>query len=167
MPRSLIIGYGNVDRSDDGVACTVVNTLRRQQGLAALGDEETGLDNLGAEVDSVFLSQLTIELMETLRDYDRVIFVDAHIGAEIVDLCCGPVKPEGAPSILMHHLSPGSLLALVKAIYGKAPAGQLVSVRGYDFDFHRGLSPATEALAQRAVDWIVRSLAACSEEAAG
>jgi hydrogenase maturation protease len=160
MPRSLIIGYGNVHRADDGVAYEVINALRRRQGREPLGEEDTGLEELGAEVDTVFLSQLTPELMETLRNYDHVVFVDAHVYQEIDELHCQSVTPESAPSILLHHLTPGMLLALLKAIYERDLIGHLVSVRGYDFDFHRDLSAKTRDLSGRAVDYIRQWLGA-------
>jgi hydrogenase maturation protease len=160
MLRTLIIGYGNIDRGDDGVAHAVINALRRRQGRDPLDEENTGLEGLGAEVDTVLLSQLTPELVETLRDYDHLLFVDAHIYPGIDDLHCRAVAPEDAPSILIHHFTPGALLALLRALYGKAPIGHLVSVRGHDFDFHRHLSPETRALSERAIDYIERWLCA-------
>lgn len=159
MSRSLVIGYGNVDRADDGVAFAVVNALRRRQGRPPLGEVETGLEALGAEVDTVFLSQLTPELMEMLCDYERIAFVDAHVLPDVEGLHCQAVTPESAPSLLIHHVTPGMLLALVKALYGREPMGCLVSVRGYDFDFHRGFSPRTGALVEAAADRIERWLA--------
>lgn len=158
-PRTLIVGFGNIDRGDDGVAYEVINTLRRRQGREPLDEEDTGLETLGARVDSVFLSQLTPDLMEILSGYDRVAFVDAHVYEDINDLQVVPLLPEYTPSILTHHLTPGMLLALVKAVYGHEPLGRLISIRGYDFDFNRGLSAGTRALAERAVDHLLAWLA--------
>ena len=158
MPRALIIGYGNIDRADDGVAHEVVNALRRLQGRAPLSEEETGLEALGAEVDTVFLSQLTPELVETIRDYDRVVFVDAHVYPEADGLHCRDVGQECNPSIFTHHVTPGMLLGMAKALLGHDPIAHIVSVRGHDFDFHRRLSPLTRKLAKQAVDYICRWL---------
>ncbi|MCE5261903.1 MAG: hydrogenase maturation protease [Deltaproteobacteria bacterium] len=158
MTRTLIIGYGNIDRADDGVAHEVINTLRGRQDLEPLDEENTGLEELGKEVDSIFLSQLTPELMELMCDYDRVVFVDAHISEVTEDLNCTEVLPDYAPSSLTHHLTPGMLLALVRALYGREPVGHLVSIRGHDFGFHRGLSPETHILMGRAVDHLLRWL---------
>ena len=44
--RTLIIGYGNIDRADDGVAYHVINALRRQWGMDILDGETTGLEAL-------------------------------------------------------------------------------------------------------------------------
>ena len=158
MSRTLVIGFGNIDRADDGVAFHVINTLRRRLGQKALSEEDTGLEDLGAPVDSVFLSQLAPELMDTLTEYRQVIFVDAHVYETIEDLHCAPVVPEYAPSTFTHHLTPGALLALLKTLYGIEPAGHLVSIRGYDFDFHRDLSTNTRALVESAADCILQIL---------
>jgi hydrogenase maturation protease len=158
MPRTLVIGFGNIDRADDGVAFQVINALRRRLGQNPLGEEDTGLEELGAPIDSVFLSQLAPELMDTLVEYRQVIFVDAHVYETLEDLHCAPVVPEYAPSTFTHHLTPAALLALLKTLYGAEPVGHLVSIRGYDFDFHRNLSVNTRALVESAADCILEIL---------
>jgi hypothetical protein len=47
------------------------------------------------------------------------------------------------------------LLALLKAICNRVPTAHIISIRGYDFDFHRNLSADTEALVEKAVDHIL------------
>jgi hydrogenase maturation protease len=156
MSRTLIIGFGNIDRADDGVAFSVVNALRRRLGQEPLKEDQTGLEELGAEVDSAFLSQLTPELLETLAGYRQVIFVDAHVYENVDALHCEPVSPEYTPSTFTHHLTPAAFLALLKALYHHEPSGHLVSIRGHDFDFHRDLSAETEALVEPAVEYILQ-----------
>jgi hypothetical protein len=51
------------------------------------------------------------------------------------------------------------LLALLKMLCNVEPAGYLLSIRGYDFDFHRTLSESTEAFVDRAVEKIIQLLA--------
>ncbi len=158
MLRTLVIGFGNIDRADDGVAFFVVNALRRRLGQRALNEDETGLEEMGAEIDSVFLSQLTPELLEPLTGYRQVIFVDAHVHENVDALHGEPVSPEYTPSTFTHHLTPAAFLALFKALYRLEPTGHLVSIRGYDFDFHCRLSAETEALVGQAVEYLLRLL---------
>ncbi len=155
MHRTLVIGYGNVHRADDGVAYHVVNALRQRLGQESLGEDLTGLENLGAETDSILLTQLAPELMDTLVHYDQVIFVDAHVRDDVPDLHCEPVSAAYGPSAFTHHMTPGMLLALLKAIHHREPAGHIVSIRGHDFDFHNSLSPSAQALVGPAVELIV------------
>lgn len=152
--RTLIIGYGNIDRADDGVAYYVINALRRRLGQKILSEDETGLEELGAQTDSIFLSQLIPELLDVLTGYDRAIFVDAHVYENVDDLHCAPILPEYTLPTFSHLLTPAMLLALLKDLYHREPVAHAVSIRGYDFDFHRDLSPATAALVQSAADHI-------------
>jgi hydrogenase maturation protease len=164
MPRSLVIGFGNIDRADDGVAYLIVNALRRRFGKEDLGEGDTGLEDLGRQTDTAFLAQLTPELADIIAGYDRIVFVDAHVDPDMGDLHCGPVQPESASPLFSHHMTPALLLALAGAIHGREPAGYLVSVRGYDFDFRRGLSPRSGMLVEPAVRAILRLLGGVSGE---
>ncbi len=160
QPRTLVIGYGNIDRADDGVAFCVVNALRRRLGQKVLSEENSGLDELGEKVDSIFLVQLAPELMDVLPDYRQVIFVDAHVYEGAENLHCAAVSAQYAPSTFTHHLTPPMLLALLKLLNHPEPSGHLVSIRGYDFDFHRDLSEDTRSLVEPAVDCILRLVSA-------
>lgn len=156
LPRTLVIGYGNIDRADDGVAFRVINALRRCLGQKTLSEDNTGLDELGAEVDSIFLVQLEPEIMDVLADYHQAIFVDAHVYESTDKLHCAPISPAYALSTFTHHMTPAMLLALLKLLHFQGPTGHLVSIRGYDFDFHRDLSADTKALVEPAVEYILR-----------
>ncbi len=155
MPRTLVIGFGNIDRADDGVAYHVISGLRRRLGQGMLHEDETGLEGLGAQIDSIFLVQLAPELMDVMIPYDKIIFVDAHVYENVDSLYCAPVFPEFTPATFTHHLTPAMLLALLKSLHHREPAGHIVSIRGYDFDFHRNLSADTVALVEKAVDHIL------------
>jgi Ni,Fe-hydrogenase maturation factor len=122
-----------------------------------LHEDETGLESLGAQIDSVFLVQLAPELMDVIIPYDKIIFVDAHVYENVDSLYCAPVFPEFTPATFTHHLTPAMLLALLKSLHHREPAGHIVSIRGYDFDFHRSLSTDTEALVEKAVDHILQA----------
>ena len=155
MKRTLVIGFGNLDRADDGVAFYIINALRCELGENPLPESETGLEDLGRPVDTAFIGQLTPEMIDVLEGYDRVIFVDAHVDPGVDDLYCTAVSPDEAGLTFTHHMSPPTLLAFFEALHGHAPEGYLVSIRGYDFDFHRDLSPATAALIALAVKKIM------------
>jgi hydrogenase maturation protease len=159
MPRTLIIGYGNVDRADDGIAFHVLNALRHRLGQPPLDEDSLGLEALGTGHDSLFVTQLAPELMDTAAHYEQVIFVDAHVRDDVPALHCAPVAPEYTASPFTHHMTPGTFLALLKLLYDRAPLGHIVSIRGHDFDFHRVLSAAAESLAGPAVEHILQLVA--------
>jgi len=146
MNRTIIIGYGNIDRSDDGLAYEVVNLVRIKLGQEILEEGDTGLEKLGHPIDSVFLPQLVPEMMELLKDYERIIFVDAHAGDDLEDLNCARLTPQYVSSTFTHHMTPEALLAFLKTLYRHEPEAYLVSVRAHDFDFKRAFSPETQVL---------------------
>jgi hydrogenase maturation protease len=150
--HTLVIGYGNLDRQDDGVAYHVVNALRRRLGQDALGEDETGLEALGAQVDSVFVTQLGTDLLQVAAGYGMVIFVDAHVRTDVKALHWEPVRPEYASATFTHHMTPALFLALLQALHHHQAEGHIVSIRGQSFDFGRSLTAAAEAWVQPAVD---------------
>jgi Ni,Fe-hydrogenase maturation factor len=177
--RTLVIGYGNPGRADDGVAYHVVNALRVRLGQRAQTEHgpcgggteyqprqtdggteyQTGLDDLGAATDSILLTQLVPELVDTLRDYDQVIFVDAHVQEHAPDLQSTSVTATGTGSVFAHHMTPSVLLSLLKALYHREPLGHVVAIRGHDWSFRDGLSAPTAALVLPAVEAILRLVA--------
>ena len=159
MVRTLILGYGNPDRGDDGVAYEVIDALRRRLGQEKLAPDETGLERLGNPVDSIRILQLAPELLEVAADYDRLIFVDAHVRPDAGDVHWTPLQPEYATATFTHHLLPATFLALLQVLHHREPEGFTLSIRGHSFDFHRGLSDATRAWVEPAVDQILSLLA--------
>ena len=153
---TIAIGYGNIDRADDGVARAVINELRRQQGRRLLEEGDTGLDDLNGESDSIFIPQLVPEILETLAGYRRIVFIDAHVGTEMEELSCLPVSPEYTASSFTHHLTPSAFLAFLKALYQSEPEAYLVSIRGYDFDFTQTLSAKVQALVRPAAEAVLK-----------
>jgi hydrogenase maturation protease len=141
VDRTLVLGFGNIYRRDDGVAYAVLNALRERLGRPPLGIDDDGFDDLGDRVDTVLLHQLVPELAEVAAPYEQLIFVDAHVSA-IEE----PVRQEEHPC---------TLLALIEQMRGSAPRGVLISVRGHDFDFGEGLSEGTAALVPEAVERIL------------
>ncbi len=167
MPRALVVGYGNLDRGDDGVAYHIINGLRRALGQPALDEDEDGLEELGQQIDSVFLTQLGPELVDFLVSYAQIIFVDAHVLCDVDGLYCSPVVPKFTYSAFTHHMTPATLLALLSALYHLDTTAYLVSARGHRFEFERYLSEETQALVEPAVARICQLLTALGEPANG
>jgi hydrogenase maturation protease len=157
MPQTLVIGFGNLDRGDDGVAFDVVNRLRRQLGLRPLEADETGLDDRSGDTGAVFVRQLVPELALDVGGCKRLVFVDAHVAAEPRAIVCVAVRPEARlSSPLSHTLPVEGFLWLVQAAAGRAPESFLVSLRGHCFEPGRGLSPAAAALVEQAAATVWR-----------
>ncbi len=155
MARTLILGYGNVDRQDDGVAWHILAALAARFGGATPATPEADLAANDPRIVLQFVLQLTPELAETLAQYARVCFVDAHTGNVPRAVNVMPVASGLQTAPFTHHLTPQTLLAFAQSLYGVTPHAILVSVRGYEFGFARELSARTAVLVAPAVEQIV------------
>ncbi len=156
--RSLIVGYGNADRQDDGVAWHVLTGIARGLGRPVPAAPEDGFFPEGEEIDLWYVLQLAPEMSEDFAQYERICFVDAHTGNIEQEILLQPVEASPASSAFTHHLTPAACLALTQAIYGKMPEAKLLSIRGFQFGFSRELSPETAALVEQAVEMLRRWL---------
>lgn len=158
--RIIVIGYGNPDRQDDGVAWHILTRLAAHYNIPIPDSPYEGLDVSGQAVDLYFDLQLVPELAERVSAYSAVVFVDAHTGRVPEEIHLEELVPNYQASPLTHHLTPSSLLDLAKTAYDAAPQALLVSVRGYEFKFVTTLSDCTAALVdpavERIVDWITQ-----------
>ena len=153
-PNTLIIGFGNPDRQDDGVAWHILAMLAKKLGRPIPSMDEGFFPN-GENPDLLFVLQLTPELADTISAYQRVCFIDAHTGNVPEDVNMVEVKAEYQRSPFTHHMTANTCLSLVQTIYGRNPQAILVSVRGYEFSFSHELSPATLQLSKQAVERIM------------
>jgi hydrogenase maturation protease len=156
LKRTLVVGFGNLYRRDDGVGPAVVNALRARQGRPPIDPEDDGFDDLGQPLDSVILHQLVPELAETAAGYDLIVFVDAHVGSWPEALHIEHLEACYKAPLVSHHIHPCTILQLAQTLTGAArPAGVVLSIRGYDFDFGEGLSAETAAGVPQAVAHIL------------
>ena len=147
--KTLVVGYGNPDREDDGVAWFILRGLASRLGRD-VSELEYQIDPVGPPPHLAFMLQLLPELAETMAGYDHVCFLDAHTGAFDQEIRFEEVQKDSQPSSFTHHLAPADCLAMAATLYGRAPRTVFLSVRGYSFGFGQSLSSRTESLAQRA-----------------
>ena len=157
MKKFLIIGYGNPDREDDGVAWHILRALTIRLGLNSPESYEDEFPQ-SPQIEFAFYLQLTPELAEDISLYPYVCFVDAHTGNIPEPVRLVAVESEFQNSPFTHHLTPQSLMSMCETIYGKRPDAALLSVLGHRFLFTRELSQETSTLVPGAVqliwDWI-------------
>lgn len=152
MSRTLIVGYGNADRQDDGAAWHILAGIAERLGRPVPNLPEDGFYPEGEATDLWFVLQLAPEMAEDFAAYDRICFVDAHTGSIPDEILLRPVGGSPAASAFTHHMTPAACLALTNTIYKREPEAMLLSVRGYAFGFERELSPQTAVLVERATD---------------
>ena len=153
MKKLLIIGYGNPDRQDDGVAWHILRAMAQKLGLPVPDTYEDEFPE-SAEIDFALYLQLTPEMAEDIHAYEYVCFADAHTGniAEPVRLI--EVESQFQASPFTHHLTPQSLLSFCETLYRNKPDAALLSVQGYHFGLSQQLSEETARLVPQAVDLI-------------
>jgi len=139
--KTLIIGYGNDSRNDDGVGWFVVAELAKR--------------NL-PDVTLETAHQLEVDFAETVCDYDRVIFVDAAIPESSAAWWTATVSPGFQSHAVAHFMAPGDVLGLCQTLYNRAPSGVAFCIRGYDFNFGTSLSTETRL----AADEVIRHITA-------
>jgi Ni,Fe-hydrogenase maturation factor len=154
----LVIGYGNIDRGDDGAAFPVVNRLRSDFGQRPLAGDDDGFTEAGRET-AIFVPRLLPELALDAAGYRVLVLVDAHVRAEHRPVVCARVLPEYRPPAFSHQLSPSMFVWMAATARGGPLAAFVVSLRGHCFDLQRGLSVSTAALVSPATD-VIRHLAA-------
>jgi hydrogenase maturation protease len=132
----LVIGYGNPLRGDDGLGPHVA------EALAARGC--TGVRVLTRP-------QLVPELAADLAAARLAVFVDTREGPARSVVSMVRITPGEAEDWTTHRADPRALLALARAIYGRAPAAWWVTVGGLEFGLGEGLSPAAREGARAAV----------------
>jgi hydrogenase maturation protease len=140
MNRPLIIGIGNVLRSDDAAGIVAVQeTARRYPGA-----------------ECVTVHQLGPELAEKVAAARTVVFVDASVLIRAVSI--QHLHP-GQSVVSSHVATPEVLLALCEQLHGASPgAAFLVEIPAHHLGFGETLSEKTAGAVQEAVDVIVRLL---------
>lgn len=133
MPKTLIVGYGNPLRGDDGVGWVVAEKLRE-----ILPDEQVLIRTC---------IQLTPELASDLSEVEIAIFIDAKCAEPEGSVECVAVSPSPMSQTFSHHFTPSTLLAYGQQFFGKVPRTFLVSVNGKNFGFQTQLSqPVQDAI---------------------
>jgi hydrogenase maturation protease len=137
---TLIIGFGNQLRGDDGAGFLVAELL---------------MDKLqGPEIEILTRHQLTPELMEPISRAAHVVFIDASVSGRAGKVHKIPLRPAPACARFTHHVTPESLLAGAQSLYGHTPEATLYRIPGRFFEAGQELSPSV----RRAVNELVATL---------
>ena len=143
--KTLLIGYGNPGRLDDGLGPALVSRMRA-----------LSIDNVTVESEY----QLAVEHAEQASRYDNVVFADAAVdGGEPFEF--GSTEPNLTIAFSTHHVSPETILGLATNIFDSKVQGFTLAIRGYEFDdFGEQLSPAAEMNLMAAVEFLQSLLGA-------
>ncbi len=144
MKTTLIIGYGNTLRSDDGVGQKVAEIVA--------GWELQG-------VRSLPVHQLTPELADDMAQFDTVIFIDAaspplsrEVGGD--QIMIKTLENDPTKNSLGHTSSPEFLLYLTEKLYEKKPTSYWILIPAINFEFGENFSEITENGQEKALEKI-------------
>ncbi|HLZ54329.1 MAG TPA: hydrogenase maturation protease, partial [Verrucomicrobiae bacterium] len=138
----LVIGYGNLLRSDDGVGPKVAEAV-----------EELHLPN----VRTLICQQLSPEHAEPVSQAHTVIFVDAAVDAP-EDVQLRRLEPNESSQLMAHAADPRTMLALARDVFGHCPEAWWLTIPAVKLGFGEELSPVARQGYAAALDQI-RTLA--------
>jgi len=134
-----IIGYGNLQRRDDGIGAHIVKRLQP-------------LFEHRKNVHLLVFHQLEPDIVDTLKNADTLVFVDATVDALTEGRQWVEVQPElNTMPFLMHETAPAFILGLLQCLYRRHPETWMVSVAGKDFSFGSGLSSEAQKRAEQVI----------------
>lgn len=107
--------------------------------IICYGNDLIGNDAFGRAVyealpntfEKIFTVQLLPELLEKIKDYERVVFVDAAHGSGGVELC--EIHASNDDTADFHHLGAETFLRLLETLYAKTPKAYMCA--GYFENF--------------------------------
>ena len=149
-PTTLILGWGNPGRGDDGLGPAFVAAVASMKPPAVALDADY---------------QLSVEDAAEVARFDRVVFVDAARRGE-APFAWRRLRPSASrASFSTHSVAPEAVLALSRDLFRAEPEAWLLAIRGYDFDrFCEELSPRASANLSLAVAGIAASWATTGAE---
>ena len=134
--KSLVIGYGNSLRGDDGIGRKLAQTIAEWQLPG---------------VRSLDLHQLTPELAAELAQVELAIFIDACPAKDHDAVTFQAIKPSASINFPSHFSNPQALLSLTQAVYGRCPPAWWVMVPGVNFSLSDRLSPLAKQKSEQAL----------------
>jgi hydrogenase maturation protease len=147
-PTTIIIGYGNPGRQDDGLGPSFVNQLSDE-----LSDELPEKDRLNIQLQTSY--QLTVEDAYDIIEFDQVIFVDASLNA-LAPFSFTKITETNNTGLGSHSLTPNAVIRLCETLYGKSPKAFILGIKGYDFNqFEEKLSTLANTNMHAAVQFLL------------
>ncbi|MEO1095269.1 MAG: hydrogenase maturation protease [Cyanobacteria bacterium J06638_28] len=143
--KTLVIGYGNTLRGDDGVGYRVAEAI-----------EAWSLP----DVEAIACHQLTPELAMEIAACDRVIFVDATLPNTQSSVTTRSLSLPATTTLDAHHSNPARLLQLATSLYDHRPTAYQVLIPTVTMEFDETLSEVAQAGMAQALEIIQTDCAA-------
>ena len=154
--RGLVVGFGNLLRTDDGIGAATVERL----------DADRRFDRARADgrLRVFWTHQLTPELAVDFAAADVVVLVDADVQLAPGNLDVRPVDAAtasaGSGPGMTHHVDAATIAAMCRDLYGGSPEVWIVGVGPASMEVGEQLSDVVSAAVPRVVEAIVQVLGA-------
>ncbi|GHV07145.1 hydrogenase maturation protease [Campylobacterota bacterium] len=132
--KTLVIGYGNTLREDDGFGVVVALSLAKNP-----------------KYECICAMQLTPELVETIVQYQTVIFIDANLSNSAGVFA---VPLEYAENCYGHALLPNTLMTMARKLYGAKTKYLIFSVGALSLGYSEELSPPLKEAAKSLICYL-------------
>lgn len=136
--KVIVIGIGNDLRGDDGIGKEFIQNFNFE------------------DVDKFYVPFLDIDIVEKVKEYDIVIFVDASVKEDSFKL--SKIEKDKSKSVFSHYLSYKDVIALVNNFYNPNTCGYILEIGGQDFDYKNCLSNKAKDNVQKALKFLKRFL---------
>jgi hydrogenase maturation protease len=123
--RTLVLGYGNPGRQDDGLGPAAAEAIEAMQFA-------------GVETSANY--QLMIEDASAASESGLVLFIDASKTADAPFTIKAVVAATEVSCFASHVVPPELIMGLCREIYGRTPPACIVGIRGYEYEFCEGLT---------------------------
>jgi hydrogenase maturation protease len=140
--RTLVLGYGNPGRGDDGLGPALANRI-------------DGLRRPGLTTRDPY--QLAIDDALDVAEHDIVWFIDAAKSGP-APFCVRELAGAHSHQFTSHLVLPEAVLALARDGWGATPRAFLLAIRGYRFAFVERLTRAAHRNLRAAEAMLVASL---------
>lgn len=123
--KTLFIGIGNDGRGDDALGWKFL------EQVSSL---------LKVYVCTEYRYQLQIEDANLVKDFDKILFIDAtkkHLQNGFQLEKC---QPNSSFSFSTHQIDPGTVMWLCRELYGKIPKAYTMAIEGKQWALHQGIS---------------------------
>jgi hydrogenase maturation protease len=141
---TLVCGFGNPGRRDDGLGPALVARLESDPAV-----------NKRTDIKTEARLQLNIEDALTISTVEEVIFADASTRAK-PPFEFKRVRPRATLAFSTHALAPASVLALCRELYGRTPRAFLLGIRGYRWELGETLTARAGRNLDRALAFLKR-----------
>ncbi len=136
--HTLIIGYGNSLRGDDGAGPALIEAIEKRMGCSRSQDWQL-----------ISCMQLIPELTAVMSHCRRVIFVDASVQLPVGKVTIRRVKANETASSNLHDYGPEQLVRFCQEIFDCRPEAWIVAIGATTLELGDILSQTTAEVVER------------------